>query len=435
LKDVLEKPAEKTGYPFKDMGHQTCELGKGIVPIDQCIQYLVTHGYRGAMAIEHDPEDLNPKEDCRKSLASVKEWINEAIATMVPPDPVGVAIVGCGNIADRYALQINSYPHVKLLGANDIDSSRAAKLTGEFGGKVYDTLEAVLADDAVEIVVNLTIHHVHDEIIRKCLNAGKHVHTEKPLALTAKAAWDLVDLAEKEGLRLSSAPTTWLGEAQQTAYRKIKEGAIGQPRVAYAEVNWGRIEAWHPNPGPFYDVGPVFDVAVYPLTLLTAFFGPAIRVIAGGGVVYPDRMTKENKPFKVTSPDWTTAIIEFASGMKARVTASFYVEWTTKQTGLEIHGDDGMIRMDRWDVFESPVYMANKESNKESWKLVPDAYPAEGIEFARGLSDLASALRDNRPHKTTGAHAAHVVEIAEGILTSIRESRPVDIDATRFERC
>jgi predicted dehydrogenase len=100
---------------------------------------------------------------------------------------------------------------------------------------------------------------------------------------------------------------------------------------------------------------------------------------------------------------------------------------------LEIHGDDGMVRMDRWDVFESPAYIASEETNNETWKLVPDAYPAENIEFARGLSDLAFAIREDRPHLTTGAHAAHVVEIAEAILTSIRESRPVDVDPSRFQ--
>lgn len=432
LKDVLAKPAEKTGYFFKDMGHETCELGKGIVPIKNCIQYLVTQGYRGAVAIEHEPEDFDPRDDCRKSLGSVKGWFQEATVAIAPEDPVGVVIVGCGNIADRYAAQINSYPHVRLLGTQDIDRSRAEKLASEFGGKVYNSLEEVLADEAVEIVVNLTIHHVHEAIIRQCLEAGKHVHTEKPLALTSKGAWGLVELADQLELRLSSAPTTWLGEAQQTVWRKIKEGAIGQPRVAYAEVNWGRIESWHPNPAPFYAVGPVFDVAVYPLTLLTAFFGPAKRVIAGGGFLHRERQTKEGKPFTVESPDWTAAVVEFASGMTARVTSNFYVTWSTTQTGMEIHGDDGMVRMDRWDVFESPAYIANKETGDKTWKLVPDSYPAPGIEFARGLSDLAFAIREERPHLTTGSHAAHVVEIAEAILTSIEESRPVEVDATRF---
>lgn len=432
LKDVHAKPASPTGFEFKDMGHETCRLGDGLVPIKKCVEYLVTSGYRGAFSIEHEPEDFDPREDCRESLQLVKDWIREAVASIAPPDPVGVAIVGCGNIADRYAAQINSYPHVELIGSQDIDKSRAEKLAAEFGGDVYESLEDVLADERVEIVVNLTIHHVHEEIIRKCLNAGKHVHTEKPLALTSKAAWGLVDLAEEKNLRLSSAPTTWLGETEETAIRRIRAGEIGQPRVAYAEVNWGRIESWHPNPGPFYDVGVLFDVAVYPITLLTAWFGPVTRVIGGGKVVYPDRKTREGVAFKVNREDIAVAILEFASGMLARITASFYVTWNTPQTGLEIHGDDGMIRLARWDLFDTPAWIASPATGDKLHRMLPDTFPAEGIEFARGLSDLAQALRENRPHKTTGTHASHVVEVIEAIRTSIAEGAAVELPPTEI---
>ena len=431
LKDVLPKPEKPTGFSFKDMGHETCRLGAGTVPVRECIQFLVSSGYRGALSIEHEPEDFDPGEDCRASRTAVEGWLRGAIKVITPPDPVGVAIVGCGNIADRYASQILTYPHVRLLGAQDIDSSRAEKLTTEFGGKVYASLEEVLADPAVEVVVNLTIQQVHEEIIRKCLQAGKHVHTEKPLTLNSKSAWELVRMAEDKGLRLSSAPTTWLGEAQMTALRKVREGAIGRPRVAYAEVNWGRIESWHPNPAPFYAVGPFYDVSVYPLTLLTSWFGPVESVVAAGGIVYPDRLTKEQKPFQVSSPDWGSAVLSFSSGLRARITASFYVGWQSTQKGLELHGDDGVIRMDRWDCFDSPVYLANSATANQTERVVLDDFPSQGIEFARGLSDLADALRKNRPHKTTGAQAAHVVEIVEALLTSMREGRSIEIAAPR----
>ena len=118
---------------------------------------------------------------------------------------IHAVIVGCGNIADRYAIQIKSYPQVKLLGFSDIDKERAKTFAAEYGGKVYPTLEDVLADDAVELVVNLTIHFAHAEVITKCLQAGKHVHTEKPLATSYAEAKMLVELAEEKGLRLSSA--------------------------------------------------------------------------------------------------------------------------------------------------------------------------------------------------------------------------------------
>src|SRR6185295_11959721 len=116
----------------------------------------------------------------------------------------------------------------------------------KFGCRAYPSMEALLADERVELVVNLTIHHAHAATTRLCLEAGKHVHSEKPMALTYEDARGLVELARQKGLRLGCSPFTYMGEAQQTAWKAIREGKLGTVRVAYAEVNWGRIESWHP---------------------------------------------------------------------------------------------------------------------------------------------------------------------------------------------
>lgn len=431
LKDVLPAAASPSGYPFKDMGHETCCLGDGIVPVRDVLALLLQSGYRGDISIEHEPETGSPNAACQLSRERTESWMQAIIQELAPAEPVRVAIVGCGNIAAAYARQINSYPHVSLLGAFDIDASRSESLVATHGGHVYPSLQAVLDDPLVDVVVNLSIHHVHAEIIEACLQAGKHVHTEKPLALDSATAWRLVELANSRGLRLSSAPTTWLGEAQMSAWRRLREGEIGTPRVIYAEVNWGRIESWHPNPGPFYAVGPVFDVAVYPLTLLTAWFGPVTEVIADGGILYENRFTNNGTPFTVTSPDWAAAVLRFAEGPLVRLTASFYVGPGSTQSGLEIHGDEGCLRLDRWDVFNSPLYLHSSATDNETWRIAPDQHAAEGIEFARGLSDLAHALREERPHLTTGAHAAHIVEVMEAILESVQTRSTVSVPAPK----
>src|SRR6185503_813257 len=117
------------------------------------------------------------------------------------------------------------------------------------------------------------------------------------MASSYDEARDLVELAEASGVRLSSSPITFMGDAQETAWRLIASGAIGTVRVAYAEVNWGRIETWHPRPEPFYRIGPLADVGVYPLTILTAMFGPARRVTAYGTILMPDRVSATGEPF------------------------------------------------------------------------------------------------------------------------------------------
>lgn len=224
---------------------------------------------------------------------------------------IRVAIIGCGNVSNRYAERIKTYESCELLGFSDLDPARAQAFAAQFGGRAYASLEELLADPAVELVVNLTIHHAHYAVSRQCLLAGKHVHTEKPITLRYAEAKELVELAEARGLRLSSAPITYMGEAQQTAWKLLRSGRAGRVRLAYAEINHGRIEAWHPNPEPFYAVGVLWDVGVYPLTLLTTMFGPVRRVTAAGKVVYPDRVTKEGRAFSITTPDFVTAMLEF----------------------------------------------------------------------------------------------------------------------------
>jgi predicted dehydrogenase/sugar phosphate isomerase/epimerase len=426
LKDVLPRRAEPTGFPFIDMGHETCALGDGIVPIEACLRVLAAADYAGALAIEHEPEEGAPHEAVKQSVERVRQWRRALPAARPDTRPIRVAIVGCGNIAGPYGRNLAPYAEVEIIGATDVDLTRAEAFVAAHGGRVYPSLDDVLRDPAVDVVVNLTIHFAHVEVITRCLEAGKHVHSEKPIAMTYAEARRLVDLADARGLRLSSAPTTWLGEAQQTAWQFIRQGRIGTPRVAYAEVNWGRIEDWHPNPGPFYEVGPFFDVAVYPLTLLTAWFGPAKRVIADGGVVYPHRETKEKKPFTIQTPEWGCALLELASGVRARVTASFYVGWNTRQRGLEVHGDTGMVALDRWDVFNSPLWVAGPERN--TLHRLPLVRPGvAGIEFGRGVVELARAMQENRPHRTPGSHAAHVIEICEAIHGCLRDGQPREL--------
>jgi predicted dehydrogenase len=341
---------------------------------------------------------------------------------------IGIAIIGCGNIAGPYARDLATYPQVKLLGVTDIDFQRAENLARQYNCHAYPSVEAVLADEAVDLVVNLTIHHAHTQIITQCLEASKHVHSEKPLSLTYEEAQGLVDLAKSRGLRLGCSPFTYMGEPQQTAWRVIKEGRLGPVRLAYAEVNHGRIESWHPAPGPFYEVGALFDVGVYPLTILTAMFGPARKVLGYGRVLYPDRVTKEGVPFHIDTPDFVTAMVELEGGVLVRLTTNFYVGGHTKQKGIEFHGDLGSLHLGNWQRFDTTVEFAEYGQAYQPVPLIKEPYP--GTEWGRGVLDLALAIRDNRPHRATGEQAAHVVEILCAIAKSVESGQSVQIQST-----
>ncbi len=429
LKDVKARREKPTGFPFIDMGHETCRLGAGIVPVEAIVRLLLSHGYRGGLSVEHEPEDFDPREDCAASLLALNGWIHQGRVDVVRERrAIRVAVVGCGNIAASYGGQLAHHPGIRTLGAFDLAEDRARAYVDKFGGRVYPTLDDVLADREVDAVVNLTIHQAHPVVITRCLEAGKHVHSEKPLAMTFEECTRMADLAEKRGVRLSAAPVVWLGESQQTLWRAMRGGLIGAPRAVFAEVNWGRIESWHPNPAPFYEVGPVFDVAVYPITSLTAFFGPVRRVSARGGVLMPDRRTREGVPFKPGSPDYTVSTLEFENGLQCRLTCNFYVGWHTRQKGFEIHGDLGSLATDSIYAFDSVVEHA---AFGGAWRPLPFVRaPFPGCEYARGVVELADAIEEQRPHRTTGRHAAHVVEVMASILESIRSGRAIDVTSS-----
>jgi predicted dehydrogenase len=335
-----------------------------------------------------------------------------------------VALVGCGNIAERYARSIVAAPGLELVGATDAVPERADALAGELGITAYPSLEALLADGAVDTVVNLTAPHAHAEVSAQALEAGKHVHTEKPVALRYDEAKELAELADRRGVRLSAAPATLLGEAQQTAWKLVREGAIGRVRAVYAEANWGRIETWHPTPQALYAVGALVDVGVYPLTMLTAMFGPARRVLAYGTLLEEARLTLDGEPFRLETPDFQVALVELESGVVVRLTATFWVR-AGKQRGLELHADDASLYLASWGEFDSRLEQSTDGETFTPVPLLREPYP--GIEWSRPLVDLAEAIEAGRPHRAGARHAAHVVEVLEAVAESAAAGKTVEV--------
>ena len=138
--------------------------------------------------------------------------------------PLGIGIVGTGNIAGGYARDIATHPEIRLVAATDLQPDRAAAFAETHGCRAHASLDDLLVDPDVDIVVNLTVHHAHYDVTSRALEAGRHVYSEKPLALTPDEARELVDLAAERGLRLGCSPSTFLGEAQQTAAATIRRG-------------------------------------------------------------------------------------------------------------------------------------------------------------------------------------------------------------------
>lgn len=345
---------------------------------------------------------------------------------------LGLGIVGTGNIAGGYAADIATHPGIRLVSATDLDPARAAAFAEQYGCGVAPTFEALLADPAVDIVVNLTIHHAHFEVTKRALEAGKHVYSEKPMALKHPEAAALADLARARGVRLGCSPSTFLGEAQQTAAAVVHGGRLGTVRAIYAEVNWGRIETWHPAPAPFYDVGVTVDVGLYPLTLITSMLGPARTVRASGWQLMPDRTTLDGSSFRIGSPDLEVALIELASGAVVRLTTSFYVGRPTKQrASIEFHGDDASLYLESFERFDGAVQVGPFGGEFEDVPFVRPPYP--GTAWARGVAEMAEAIVEGRPHRASAEMASHIVEILDGVAASRSDGGEVVPMSSTFE--
>ncbi len=343
-----------------------------------------------------------------------------------------IGVVGCGFISSQYAQEIQRYPQLQLTGAVDLRPERAEAFAHQFGCTPYRDLAHMLEDGDVELVVNLTIHQAHADVTHACLAAGKHVYSEKPLALTPEKAASLVSLAEEQGVRLGCAPISLMADAQQVVWRLLREERIGPVRMVYADCNLGRVTQWNANPRPFLEIGPLFDGAVYPLTILTAYFGPVHRVLTASNLLLLSEHSIGGEVVQIQTPDHTTAMLEFANGTVARLTASMYVPYQTKHfNSIEFHGDAGSLYLENCGDLGGPSTTPRVEIARigKEYLPVPMPRPAAALTYASALADMADAIRDDRPHYATGEQAAHLVEIVAAINECAVTGQPVAIQS------
>src|SRR5688500_14145496 len=165
--------------------------------------------------------------------------------------PIHVGLIGCGKISDAYFTGCSSYAMIKIVACADADLSRAQEKAQQHGVRGV-TVDELLADSEIDLVVNLTIPGAHAAVNTAALNAGKHVYTEKPFALDSRDGAAVLSLARKKKRLVGCAPDTFLGGGLQTARKLIDDGAIGRPVSAMAFMLSSGHESWHPSPQFYY---------------------------------------------------------------------------------------------------------------------------------------------------------------------------------------
>jgi len=349
-----------------------------------------------------------------------------------------LGLVGCGYVADFYAQTLGYHPELTLIGVYDQNPERTARFADHYRTGRYGSLAALLADDQIDLVVNLTNPRSHYAVTKAALVAGKHVYSEKPLATSFADAQELVALAQARNLYLSAAPCTLLGEAAQTVWQQLRRQAIGPVYLAYAELDDGLIhrvnyKKWvtaSGAPWPYQDefeTGCTLEHAGYYVSWLTAFFGPAQRVTSFAACLAPDKQLGSSTPM---APDFSVGCIEFAGNVVARLTCSIIAE---HDHSLTIVGDAGALSVtEAWD-HRSPVYLQRTLLQRRREKLPiisrllgygkrrlthttdPNPHyrpkPPPGPDVCRGIAELAAAVAAQRPARLSAEHALHVTEI------------------------
>lgn len=354
-------------------------------------------------------------------------------------------------MAEFYGKTLGNYPELKLIGAYDQNQENLDAFTRRWPCRAYSTISELLDDPSVEMVLNLTNPRAHYEVTRQCLEAGKHVYSEKPLAMDFRAATELVELAAEKNLSLGAAPCGMLGETAQTIWKALKEGVIGRVRLVYANFDDGMIAPklspwqWRNEMGiPWpardeFEVGCTYEHAAYVLTWLAAFFGPALNVTSFASCQIPEKGIAVDG----MAPDFSVGCIEYAEGIVARVTCSLVAP---QDRSLTIIGDDGVISTANVRNEVSPVLVRKVPSSGNDRRIeqrvntlrrwlgrsaAPDGWHVKRrfplarkppvrfvsadkqVDFCRGPAEMAQSIREHRPCRMSAGLGLHITELTE----------------------
>jgi predicted dehydrogenase len=343
-----------------------------------------------------------------------------------------IGVAGCGNISDTYFKNLPKFEGLQVVACADLDAARAAAKAAQYGLRALAP-DDLLADPGVDLIVNLTIPKAHSEINLKALSAGKHVYTEKPLAVTRAAGRETLALAREKGLRVGSAPDTVLGGGLQTVRQLLDEGVIGQPVGFSGFMGSAGPEAFHPDPDFFYQpgAGPLFDIGPYYLTALITLFGPARRVTSIARVTHPERtigsQPHAGQKIQVNTPTHVNCMVEFASGAAGTLVTSWDVG-VHRQPNLDLFGSAGTLALKDPNTFGGPVLL--RHLGETEWREVALTHGYNTNLRGLGVADLAAAVREGRPHRANGEVAYHVLDLMHSLLEADRDGRHITPEST-----
>lgn len=341
-----------------------------------------------------------------------------------------IGVVGCGNISGIYFQNLCKYRATEVLACADLDLSKAKASASKYGIPRACTVEQLLAMDEVEIVLDLTVPKAHAQVGQAALAAGKHVYSEKPLAVVREDARKTLDLATEKGLRVGCAPDTFLGAGIQTCRGLIDAGVIGEPVAAQAFMLCPGHESWHPAPEFYYETGggPMLDMGPYYLTALINLLGPVRRVTGSTRASFATRTItsepKKGKVVQVETPTHISGTLDFESGAIGTITTSFDVHGYPLPS-IIVFGAEGTLEVPDPNTFGGKVKLRKKTG--QVFDEVPLTHRYEENSRGLGVMDMGYAIKNGRPHRASGALAYHVLDAMLAFIDASESGRHVEL--------
>ena len=345
--------------------------------------------------------------------------------------PTQIGVIGCGNISGAYFKAGQTFRNIEIAACADLDLARAKAKAEEFKIPKACSVQELLDDPAIEIVVNLTIPKAHVSVALAALAAGKHVYGEKPLAVTRRDGQKILAAAKARKLRVGSAPDTFFGGGIQTCRKLIDDGWIGTPVAASAFMLCPGHESWHPAPEFYYDIGggPMLDMGPYYLTALINLLGPITRVSGSARTTRTERMITSQPQFgkimHVKALTHYATTLDFAQGAIGTMIMSFDCK-AAQLPRIEIYGTEGTLSVPDPNTFGGPVRI----NRGKEWLDVPLTHGYTENSRSIGVADMANAIRSGRPHRASGELALHVLDAMEAAAEASAKGKAIQLTTT-----
>ncbi|MCR6672863.1 Gfo/Idh/MocA family protein [Devosia ginsengisoli] len=357
----------------------------------------------------------------------------------------GVGIMGAGNISSAYLRLAPLFKGLEVRAVADILPAAAQKRAEEFG-VAAQTPDELLKNSEIDVIVNLTIPSTHYAVSMDIVSAGKHAYSEKPFVLSLEEGMALKKAADDRGLKVGSAPDTFLGGAHQQARDIIDSGKLGKIMSGTTHVMSRGMEHWHPNPDFFFQpgAGPILDLGPYYVTDLIHLLGPVKRLSAFTNMARSEREVTAEGPYKGTfvkvgTPTTIHGVLEFVSGAIITMGAS----WDVAAHGhhnIELYGTDGSIfvpdpnffggdlvtadisgtrtKVTPWD---HPFGKANQDLDKE--------HPRANYRTA-GLADMIASIDGGYNARCGLDVALHAVDVMTSLLKAGESGQVLTLSTT-----